>query len=337
MTAEAETVHVRVWQDGVEALDRHFRAPRRGEVDLLAEAIEAGRRDPVAVGALRGRGRAGRPGRRAVVSEPEIIVVRPTRRPRRAEAAEPDRRVAGRAVAARGRADWATTGGSTPVAIYRRLAAPPLRRRGAVGRRPCLVGRRPLRAARPPALERQAVRRRPARPQRRRGRDRRRPATRACRCRSRTSTRSGRARRSAEEPARPGVPRRLADELRAAGLPRAGRLAGLRPRAARGRRGRAHPVGLPGLGGASTRPSWRWRSRPRPTSSRTSSGSRSTRRSSASRARCSWSSPAPRRPRSSPTSSGPARDPRRGPAQLARREGAVWILDEAAASRLPGR
>ncbi len=53
ITAEAETVHVRVWQDGVEALDRHFRAPRRGEADLLAEAIEAGRRDPVAVGALR--------------------------------------------------------------------------------------------------------------------------------------------------------------------------------------------------------------------------------------------------------------------------------------------
>ena len=53
MTAEAETVHVRVWQDGVEALERHFRAPRRTEVDLLAEAIETGRRDPVAVGALR--------------------------------------------------------------------------------------------------------------------------------------------------------------------------------------------------------------------------------------------------------------------------------------------
>ena len=30
------------------------------------------------------------------------------------------------AIAARGRADWATTGGSTPVAIYRRLSAPPL-------------------------------------------------------------------------------------------------------------------------------------------------------------------------------------------------------------------
>jgi hypothetical protein len=53
VTAEAETVHVRVWQDGVEALDRHFRAPRRGDADLLAEAIETGRRDPVAVGALR--------------------------------------------------------------------------------------------------------------------------------------------------------------------------------------------------------------------------------------------------------------------------------------------
>ena len=53
VTAEAETVHVRVWLDGVEALDRAFRAPRRTDVDLLAEAIESGRRDPVAVGALR--------------------------------------------------------------------------------------------------------------------------------------------------------------------------------------------------------------------------------------------------------------------------------------------
>lgn len=53
VTAEAETVHVRVWQDGVEAWDRYFRAPRRNDVDLLAEAIEAGRRDPVSVGALR--------------------------------------------------------------------------------------------------------------------------------------------------------------------------------------------------------------------------------------------------------------------------------------------
>jgi glucose-6-phosphate dehydrogenase assembly protein OpcA len=53
VTAEAETVHARVWQDGVEALDRHFLAPRRTEVDLLAEAIESGQRDMVGVGALR--------------------------------------------------------------------------------------------------------------------------------------------------------------------------------------------------------------------------------------------------------------------------------------------
>ncbi len=53
VTAEAENVHVRVWQDGVEAMERQFRAPRRTDVDLLAESIEAGRRDPVAVDALR--------------------------------------------------------------------------------------------------------------------------------------------------------------------------------------------------------------------------------------------------------------------------------------------
>ena len=53
VTAEAETVHVRVWQDGVEALERKFRAPRLTEVDLLAEAIEAGGRDHVAEGTLR--------------------------------------------------------------------------------------------------------------------------------------------------------------------------------------------------------------------------------------------------------------------------------------------
>jgi glucose-6-phosphate dehydrogenase assembly protein OpcA len=53
VTAEAETVHVRVWQDGVECLERHFLAARRGDVDLLADAIEAGRRDPVSVGTLR--------------------------------------------------------------------------------------------------------------------------------------------------------------------------------------------------------------------------------------------------------------------------------------------
>src|SRR5262245_57181965 len=53
VTAEAENVHVRVWQDGVEAMERSFRAPRRREVELLAEAIESSGRDQVAVGALK--------------------------------------------------------------------------------------------------------------------------------------------------------------------------------------------------------------------------------------------------------------------------------------------
>jgi Glucose-6-phosphate dehydrogenase subunit len=52
VTAEQEAVHVRVWQDGVHALERGFNAPRRTELDLLAEAIEAGGRDPIAVGTL---------------------------------------------------------------------------------------------------------------------------------------------------------------------------------------------------------------------------------------------------------------------------------------------
>jgi glucose-6-phosphate dehydrogenase assembly protein OpcA len=53
VTAEQESVHVRVWLDGIEALDRHFQAPRRAEVDLLAEAIEAGGHDPIADGSIR--------------------------------------------------------------------------------------------------------------------------------------------------------------------------------------------------------------------------------------------------------------------------------------------
>jgi hypothetical protein len=52
VTAEQDAVHVRVWQDGVHALERGFNAPRKTDVDLLAEAIEAGGRDPVAVGTL---------------------------------------------------------------------------------------------------------------------------------------------------------------------------------------------------------------------------------------------------------------------------------------------
>ena len=53
VTAEAENVHVHAWLDGVEAMDRTFKAPRRTEVDLLGEALEVGGRDPVAVGTIR--------------------------------------------------------------------------------------------------------------------------------------------------------------------------------------------------------------------------------------------------------------------------------------------
>ena len=134
VTAEAEIVHVRVWQDGVEALDRHFRAPRRNDTDLLAEAIEANRGDPIAVRGAPVGGRADRRRRRATwtrrewrarVTEPEITVVA-DRDAGAALAADHIARVLAEAVAARGRADWATTGGSTPVWIYRHLIEPRL-------------------------------------------------------------------------------------------------------------------------------------------------------------------------------------------------------------------
>jgi glucose-6-phosphate dehydrogenase assembly protein OpcA len=56
VTAEAETVRVRAWEDGIEILDRPFRAPRLTDVDLLAEALESPPRSPVTVGALQAAG-----------------------------------------------------------------------------------------------------------------------------------------------------------------------------------------------------------------------------------------------------------------------------------------
>jgi glucose-6-phosphate dehydrogenase assembly protein OpcA len=52
ITAEQDAVHARVWLDGERILERGFSALRRNELDLLAEAIEAGGRDPVAVETL---------------------------------------------------------------------------------------------------------------------------------------------------------------------------------------------------------------------------------------------------------------------------------------------
>ena len=53
VTAEAENVKVHTWVDGVETMDRTFKAPRRTEVDLLAEALEVGGRDPMSMETIR--------------------------------------------------------------------------------------------------------------------------------------------------------------------------------------------------------------------------------------------------------------------------------------------
>ena len=52
VTAEQDIVRMRVWQDGVEVLDRSFNAARRTDVDLLAQAIEASGRNRIAARAL---------------------------------------------------------------------------------------------------------------------------------------------------------------------------------------------------------------------------------------------------------------------------------------------
>ncbi|MER3418739.1 MAG: hypothetical protein C4343_06545, partial [Chloroflexota bacterium] len=52
VTGEAESVHVRAWQDGIPVLDRLFRGPRRTDADLLAESIETTGRDRIAAEAL---------------------------------------------------------------------------------------------------------------------------------------------------------------------------------------------------------------------------------------------------------------------------------------------
>ena len=62
------------------------------------------------------------------MTDPEIVVVADPEAAA-AEAAERIARSLAGAAERRGRADWATTGGSTPVGIYRRLSAPPLRDR----------------------------------------------------------------------------------------------------------------------------------------------------------------------------------------------------------------
>ena len=53
VTAEAENVRVHAWLDGIDEMDRTFKAPRRSEVDLLGEALEVGGRDALTVDTIR--------------------------------------------------------------------------------------------------------------------------------------------------------------------------------------------------------------------------------------------------------------------------------------------
>ena len=65
------------------------------------------------------------PGEPIVLGEPRVLIL-PDREAASAAAAEAIADALVAAVAARGIAHWSTTGGSTPVGIYRALAAPPL-------------------------------------------------------------------------------------------------------------------------------------------------------------------------------------------------------------------
>ena len=159
VTAEAEIVHVRVWQDGVEALDRHFRAPRRNDDGPAGRSHRGQSRRPHRVRGAPVGGRAHRRRRRATwtrrewrarATEPEIMVVADRdagaaarRRPYRAGPGRDGRRPrAGR------------LGDDRRVDAGRDLPAPDRTAAGddrALGVGPRLVGRRPVRAARPSA------------------------------------------------------------------------------------------------------------------------------------------------------------------------------------------
>ena len=305
-------------------LERSFRAPRRGRRRPAGRG-DRGRRAAirVAVGALRAAAELVRPMERHAVSEPEIVVVADAGRPARSRPPSGSPRPCADAVDERGRADWATTGGSTPVGIYRRLAGPPLRDDVPWptvhvwwGDDRFVPRDHPLSNVKPfddILLDVATAEDGHARARGTSGRAR----SRSTNVHPFPTSEAIGAARGAALVRRGSSPTSCARP----DLPETRRLAGVRPHPARDRRRRARPVGLPGLRGVRRARAGRWRSRPRPTSSRTSSGSRSTRRSSASRGRSSWSSH--RR--------GQGRDPRRhlragarpaalaGPAGAARR------------------
>ena len=169
VTAEAETVHVRVWQDGVEVLERQLPCRRAGPTSTCSprrSSPAAATRSPTGRSARRPRSSAPMPTGGAMtrgVTEPDVRRGRGRGRGSAPAAAERIAAIAGAPRSRRAAAPTgSTTGGSTPLGDLpapRRRAARATR---AVGGRARLVGRRPVRPARPPAVERQAVRRHPA-------------------------------------------------------------------------------------------------------------------------------------------------------------------------------
>ena len=133
VTAEQDAVHVRVWQDGVHALERGF-TRRAGPMSTCSP-----RRSRPAGGIRRGRdARARRPARRraASMTEPTIVTLAD---PEACSLAAAERiiEILDVAIDDHGEAHWVTTGGSTPAAIYQHLRRRPCATRSTGGRSTC--------------------------------------------------------------------------------------------------------------------------------------------------------------------------------------------------------
>jgi glucose-6-phosphate dehydrogenase assembly protein OpcA len=61
VTAEADSVHVRTYLDGVQAIDRTYKAARLTDGELLGETLDGTGRDPVSMGAIRVAAELGAP------------------------------------------------------------------------------------------------------------------------------------------------------------------------------------------------------------------------------------------------------------------------------------
>ena len=241
----------------------------------------------------------------------------------------------------RGEAHWVTTGGSAPGAIYEHLASDRCATSSTGGR--STSGAATTGSSRSTTRSRtprspstgcwtRRIRRESGTGQS--GADVMPVATRASRSAATTSTRSRSPTRSPRAATRTGRASRYVEEIRADGPDEDDDgLAGLRPDPPRRRAGRAHPVGLPGLGGVRRAGVGRRGSGADARRAARRAGHPEPRARSAPRTSSSSSRPARPRRTCWPTSSGPRGSaPAAGPARPAGR--ATWILDRAAAARL---